>query len=489
MKKNTIKNLLLGGIALTSLGSVVALSVIISQNKKNKNPIDLLKTYSFKMNKYTKDEGDFIYNFNNSTNPKKLYEINKNDLLASEFAFSSYQDNSSNADNYPGLKNSNYLQKEFWKYQFDWKYNKENFKETSYKNKNFYPLFSLKTKNGKPIDLLEKDFNIYYRAYANDFEGKLYLKINLENKNVDKNKKISERKNEWIGYTYEINGFRKINKNDYIKNNTSKVWNFSTNEKMRLSFYQKTLNSVEDLFEILPHKNIENINDEDNKKTIQNNYETITKYFSFGLDDNILKPVYKINKNRSIWFNYDTNKPDELQINYFLNKYIDAASEDDLSKTKLVEITDENNQPIQFSTTIKIDYFELEKIAKENVKIIPFQNQNLSQIDPSEMVFYKNVSSASTNHKNTLGGWYKDIDLVFKDDFEIENGSKYILKFFDKKIDDIYNSKDENNYKDTPLIKYEKTTGEATFTYIIYNKNNPSSKYIGTYTLKGFQKK
>ncbi|MGV2393789.1 UNVERIFIED_CONTAM: hypothetical protein O8I53_13060 [Campylobacter lari] len=43
----------------------------------------------------------------------------------------------------------------------------------------------------------EKKYNFYYHSFANDFEGKLYLRVYLENKDnpeVKSNKPLSERK-------------------------------------------------------------------------------------------------------------------------------------------------------------------------------------------------------------------------------------------------------------------------------------------------------
>ncbi|WP_416738008.1 MAG1430 family protein [Mycoplasmopsis meleagridis] len=441
MKRFKLKLGLAISSILASSALIIAFSVASSIHNKQNNSLN------YQMS---------LYHF------KTLNKINKKDHLASEFVYANYTVPYSSSQD-PNLNDNS----QYW----------ENQLELSSSNTKDIINFELKNKNNAPIDLFKEKYNIYYHSFANDKKGILYLKVLLEDKNDDslKNLSIKEKLDILPQFTYFIEGFKTINSLDK-PDNQYQLFNIQATNKLNLDFSNNVINNIDDLINKLPKTK------SDNAETIRNNLELISKYLIIPMDNNIVHPFYEIDNTKAIWFTKNSNE--ELIIHYFLNKNIPVATLNELNKIEKLTIKNEETQ------VIKLNFSELKEAAKQ-VKIIPFNNADLSNVIPYENSFtFFNSSSTSDPHHNTSNGYYNRLDLIFDDSYS--NSYKYQLEYY---LLDPKNglNKEDNNYTNKPIISYDSKTGSATFAYKIKNKNQSTAngilEYIGTFSLNDAFKK
>ncbi|EGV00174.1 hypothetical protein MCSF7_01911 [Mycoplasmopsis columbina SF7] len=433
----TKKNKTILTLSLLSVGAITGIGVLTALNvatfKNSNQSTDELKKYNF----------------------LATDKLDKN-VLPSTYAYASYSIPVSANDIDPNLKYSNNEQREYWAYQLEL-----NSGATSpvYASKNRNPLFTLKTKDNEPIDLLKEKYNIYYQSFANDKEGILYLKVSLEDKNNEEllKKSISERRATWEAYTYKMDGFAKLTNEEAEKKHNLSLWNFAASNKLNLDVSNNKINSIQDLLNLLPQKT----NDEKSEQDIKNMHSKVKEYFSFASGDRSINPYYKIDTSREIWFS-DTIDDNQLTINYHILKVVPVAS--DKEDSSLDAITTIPVGAESQKITINIDQL---KEAANKIQIISFNNTDLSKknpIDPN-FVYFTNIQNNSSHH-NTSEGYYDALDLIF--DPEFKDANKYVLKYYK------YDSQTgfiKNKFKDLPLVSYDENTGTASFAVSISLKN------------------
>lgn len=451
------------GIA-ASIAGIAPMSYVFVIQKEDKSPEVLLSKYIFWAN-------DKNINFKDN---------NQSKILASTYEYASYTPPYSDQGNDdPNLKASTSTDKGFWPYQLQLESDST---DPAYSSTNRNPLFYLRTKNNAPIDVLKNDYNIYYRSYANDQNGQLFLKVSLEKKSSDlKSLSLRERQAYWIQHTYVIDGFAKITQAELDKRNNYTPWIFDSRNKLNSDFSNGTISSVSELLALLPTQNLD-VNTQ--KSLISKNNATVKSYFSFTTKNASSKPYYILDTDKSIWFNSNVEDGDKITINYYLKKVVPIAVPQMLDQTTEMPLSQSVSQKI----TINFD--ELKEAAKQ-VEIVPFNNANLKELEPfgSDFPFFSSSAPKGSSLTNTSGGFYQNINLQFKSDFA--NKDLYELKFYK-----LYSEKEpidglkENN---TPLVSYNKATGSAKFAYVLKLKNSSTTngiiQYIGVFEMPNAFKK
>lgn len=251
-------------------------------------PLALLYKHAHKAPNALQQIANYKLSFGKGLNKKEAAKH-----YASEFSYASYNDSRTNYSYQelfqPLLKNISTKDNDFWKYQLEISYNRKDSSVEEYKQYKD-PLFTLKNKiSSAPIDVLKQTHNIYYHSYSNDFEGKLYLNVLLEDKNgiegkkdlLQKSTSNEERINSWAYFTFELGGFKKLDpkaKNDaqLLQSPNSNQHSLITpygvsqtstlNEVLNSSQYKTTINdkevvkevkSVAQLYDLLPHEDIQ----------------------------------------------------------------------------------------------------------------------------------------------------------------------------------------------------------------------------------------
>ncbi|WP_029512928.1 MAG1430 family protein [Mycoplasmopsis iners] len=451
--KNKLKIGLLSTSLALSTAAIVTTGVLIAKQSK---VVDL-------QSELTK------YNF--TTIPS----FNKAEHLPSEYSYVSYDLPYSSELRDPNLK-TDANAKSFWAKQLEIQSN-----STELSGK----IFNLVTKNNQPIDVLKEKYNIFYQSFANDEEGVLYLKINLEDKNdsrIKTSSSIADRRVYWTGFTYKIDGFKKLTSEDYeaVDRNYS-LWDFKATAKLNLDFSNNVFNNAQDFLNVLHKKNV----NEESLDTIKTQNENTKKYLTYSLNNNVSHPFYQLDEKSEIWFDNDL-VDNNITINYYVNKVIPVASTEDnssLDAVKLVRINQVQSQKI------KINIEQL-KALLPLVKINVLNNKDLSNITPYGDDFVYFTGTSDDNHHNTSKGWYRDLDLVFDD--TVENKNQYILRYYLLNPTD-GSIKTDVNFKGKPIINYDSATGSATFAYEITLKNasdaNGILSIISSYVLSETFKK
>ncbi|BAH69499.1 hypothetical protein MBIO_0234 [Mycoplasmopsis fermentans PG18] len=487
-------SLTLGTLAtgVVAVGIGTAIYALVKTNKDNKSIERQLSSFTFSLAK-----------------PKdKLYQTNIANHLASEFTYSNYYYfETYNSNKEPTLKNTKEYEKNYWRTQLE-----GNIEKGWLKNDDLSPqgalrnqLFSLRNNRFDRIDKFYKDYNIFYHSYANDFTGTLYLTVSLEDKanEKDKDKKtrnISDRIKNWTSKTFVLNGFKKVTEKDVVETNTKlisnpKSWKMDIRDKIRQTFYKKEKSSLDELLAALPQKDLSSDLNK-NKEEILKNNSTIESWFDIGrtLDKKSNNPEYKLDTKRGMWFTKASEK--SLNLHFYAYKIVPEAEmpKDKNDKTSLIKsrMIDIKNPIVQ---EIDINYFELEKVLKNHVEISILGNYEIKNIDfktPStSLEWINNSTDEFGEYKNASKGYYKRIQLKFKDDFK--NSHLYQLFYCTKQTEDY--DKDKTKYKNEGLVSFDPAKGEATFAIGIRVKNSNNNyksssipEYIGHITLGGFKK-
>lgn len=479
------------GVAVVGIGA--AIYALVKTNKNNKSIERQLNSFTFSLAK-----------------PKdKFYQINIADHLASEFTYSNYYYfETYNSNKEPTLKNSDEHERNYWRVQLEgkiekgWLKNDDLSPQGALRNQ----LFSLRNNRFDRIDKFYKDYNIFYHSHANDFTGTLYLTVSLEEKANEKDKdgktrNISDRIKDWTSKTFVLDGFKKVTEKDVVEMNTRSIsipksWKMGIREKLRQTFYKKEKNSLDELLAALPQNDLSGDLNK-NKAEILKNNSTIENWFDIRktLDKKSNNPEYKLDTKRGMWFTKASEK--SLNLHFYAYKIVPEAKmpKDKNDKTSLIEsrMIDIKNPLVQ---EIDINYFELEKVLKDHVEIVILGNDEIKNIDfktpATSLEWIGNSTDEFGEYKNASRGYYKRIQLKFKDDFK--NSHLYKLFYCTKQIEDY--DKDKEKYKNEALVSFDPTKGEATFAIGVRVKNSNNSyessssipEYIGLITLGGFKK-
>ncbi|QBF34560.1 hypothetical protein EG856_01295 [Mycoplasmopsis phocirhinis] len=451
----------------------------------------------------------------------------------SEYAFASYNDfraTRSADDNVlfqPELKNSSNYANQFWPYQLEISYDNEKSNVDEFKRRQEQKLFYLRnSKSSAPIDVLKATHNIYYHSYANDFTGELFLSVLLEDKNPSSkseqellNKSTSDtiRIDSWKSKVFKIGGFKKIKQESTnpITYNTQDLLTSKTtlNSTLTPSFKISETNTLNDIFRDKKytlngkdiavnavHDLIDNniLASEPNfdKEQISKN-EILTKNL-FSIENiNSYNNSFKINWNKPVWFSKNKNNVNEININYYVTRKIPAAkigNLNSLARSQSVEIEQ------QFSQKIYLNYFNLEKIAKQFVQIIGKKGVPLNQYTQSGQNALNFHRSSSALEPNSNNGYFTELNLKFSDDASISritnnetfseyesNIANYTLSY---QLNNFRKPKNDKNVQNTPFVGEQQNTA-ITFSFELKLNNTDQeygiNTYYGTFVLDGFK--
>ncbi|UUM19218.1 MAG1430 family protein [Mycoplasma sp. 1018B] len=451
MKRFKLKlGLLISGIT-AGIITITGLTFLTVQTNQNDKLDNIMKNYHFKIN----------YDTNN---------ISKLDLtkhFASEFVYSSKEVFQENQIQDPNYKNNS----AFWHEQLEINPTQGNKKRSNEK------IFVLEQNDKTPIDILfnssfDGKYNIYYQSFANDKEGKLFLKVYLENKNNNNFSSQNERIQLMKQFIYVIDGFKKYENNEIENTDINyRLWDFQATEKLNIDYSQNLIPNLNILFLQLPQK------DETNEIEIEKNNKQLKSLIKYDIKNYQNKNHYLINENKSIWFTKVDNN--NLIINYYLEKIVPVASIENLFAVENLKIITPQQQLIKFN-------FEELKAMAAKVKINILNNADLSQSIPNEnnLIYYQNANSNDIQ-KNTATGLYKPLDLIINS--SQEDQINYSVEYY---LNDPLTGtiKTEEKNRNTPLVTYNNQTGSATFAFKIELKNksplNGLLSFIGTYTLE-----
>ncbi|VEU75463.1 Uncharacterised protein [Mycoplasmopsis maculosa] len=470
--------------------------VLVASNKNNED-VNLIKSLKFEVNPEANEEfsenekkSDYNNGIITTTKPKK-FDISNH--FASEYTYSSFYVSSS--DNEPTLVSDN----SFW----------NNIKNKySYNANKYFTLLNI-DKDLSLVDF-ENKYNFYYHSYANDFEGKLYLRVYLEDKEdklVKEGKTLTERKVNWKFVDFIMEGFKKYSgENDELLQKTDDYNNnqhqFSISTYTRNQFLKGDLNidggwnSISDLLDLNNNKNeLLPTRKLDSNDAIKKAYLSISRILSFYKSNNIFgktKSKYIIDDSKPIYFEQDSSNSNLLTMNYYIKKFVPNAKYSDSEElTTSKEIKINQMQKLTFNTL----YFELKKFA-EKIKISVNSNTPINETIPSiNSPLFISSQANTTGYTNTKNGYYKEFNLFLDStEEEINNfNNLYELKYYKRSSIDIFSELDfskstSNTFDKTPLLEIKQNEGKAKYAYSI-NKKGSNVNFLGVFEVSGFKEK
>lgn len=497
------KIILLSSIAtVAAIAPAAVLAFNISKQKHDNDVIAQAKKFKFMINPEAMQPSGEPAKLEDGTivaTPNVKY--NKATHYASEYAYASY---SVYYTDYKQLEPALISNSKFWDGII--------YKYPSQLNKTFY---LANEKRDLSLQDFENDYYFYFHSYANDFDGKLYLRVYFEKKTKDLSSKavtteeVRKRKPSWEFVDYVMDGFKKrdINNADF-QTNLLKQYNpgfhkFNMHNSIRYLFWKGDFdlkNGYKKLDDLLVNSYDQlKSNDKlptvkgENKEQIEaahsafNSVFWITETVSMN-DEHSSK--FSIDKTKPIWVTKEAGSNDKLIFHYYIKSFISDAKyndKDSLNQSKEIQIKEEQTYEYHF------DYYKLKELGKF-IKVVPVPGVELNTIKVSDLIF-NSWSTTSDIHVNTKGGYFNNLNIILNTedpDYPKNLSFNPAVKFYtiSNANSEVFNNttyKPEAATFGKPIVISDPKAGKATFVYTIENANDSNKQYVGFYELSGFK--